>query len=140
MVCRSPKRLQSAYRDRRPAQRQIYPSTSCHWIDSNTITALPSFQASIVRCKIQQLHGKNRPSRLVYCRTDLTSPPHVCDYFSHRATRCRVKLSPCFYFVWKTRFNMWDEPSIYTFFQCQSEHQLCTIFIFPIGLTDSPWS
>ena len=30
---------QSAYRDRRPAQRQIYPATSCHWIDFNTFCA-----------------------------------------------------------------------------------------------------
>jgi len=39
-ICRPPIAAQSAYRDKRPAQRKIYPSTSCRWIDSNTFYRL----------------------------------------------------------------------------------------------------
>ncbi len=38
--CWPPNRVQSVYRDNRPVQRKIYPSTSRHWIDFNTLSGL----------------------------------------------------------------------------------------------------
>ena len=40
--------MQSAYRDKRPAQRKIYPSTSCHWIDFNTLSRLTPFTTASI--------------------------------------------------------------------------------------------